>query len=285
MRWRRTLPAGGIALALLVTASFERRLHAMEAARPAGSHLLYLPSGKYLKALALGYPEVLADAIYLWSIQFYSEYEAAERYAYLEHIFRNVITELDPRYQDPYIIGALIMALEAHDVEMALRLLDKGIEANPGGWILAFEAGFYCYDTLHDYARAARYFERAMKVPGAHPLVKRLRAEMYARLGDRRTSLRSWLDIYREAADEYVRSVSYRHVHDLKIQVDLEDLEGALSAYGARFGRPAADLEDLVGAGLLERVPRDPEGRSYLYNRNTGQVRSAARWLLRQRPR
>jgi len=206
--------------------------------------------------------------------------EAKDRYVYVDHIYSNVITELDPHYEDPYLVGALIMAQEAGNVEMALKLLDKGIQANPEDWLLAFEAGFYCYDTLHDYARATRYFERAMRVPGVHPLVGRLRAEMYNRMGDRRASWRFWLEIYQSATDEYTRFVAYRHVHDLKIQVDLEDLTEAIRAFAARAGRNPASLEELVAARLVDRVPRDPEGGAYLYNRATGQVRSTTRPLL-----
>ena len=271
-----------LAAFVAVTAAAERRLHVAESSRPAGSHLLYLPSGKYLRALAPGYREVMADAIYLWSIQYYANYQADERAQYLEHIYRNVITELDPHYQDPYLVGALIMVFEARDVEMALRLLEKGMGANPADWLLPLEAGFYCYDTLHDYDRAARYFERAMKVPGAHPLIRRLHANMFEKMGDRRTSWRYWTEIYRTAESDYVRSVAYRHMHDLKIQVDLEDLGNAVAAYTRRSGRPPAGLEALVAARIIERVPLDPEGNAYLYNRNTGEVRSLARPLLRQ---
>src|SRR6266496_2372404 len=87
--------------------------------------LLYLPSGKYLKVMALGFDGLLADGLYLWSIQYYGNYDIKDRYAYLERIYDQVITELDPHYLDPYLVGALIMSGEAHDPEMALRLLDK----------------------------------------------------------------------------------------------------------------------------------------------------------------
>ncbi len=283
---RRRLLVTAVFLALVAaTAVAEARLHRVLSDRPAGSHLLYLPSGKYLKALALGYPEVMADVIYLWSIQFYSQYGTHERYTYLDHIYREVITELDPRYQDPYLIGALIMAIEANELEMALRLLDKGIEAIPDNWLLPFEAGFYCYDSLKDFTRAASYFKRSMMIPGAHPLVRRLHAEMFNRMGDPRTSLVYWLEIYRTAEDDYVRDVSYRHVHDLRIRVETETLETAVGIYMERFGRRPPNLEVLVKEGILNRVPRDPEGNPYLYNRNTGEVRSRAAPLLRQRPR
>jgi len=78
-----------------------------------------------------------------------------------------VISELDPRYIDPYLIGALIMSAEAHQDEMALRLLDKGIAANPTEWILPFDAGFLCYDHLHDYP--ARHFTSKRRSPYLAP--------------------------------------------------------------------------------------------------------------------
>lgn len=280
---RRRLAVVAVFLATVGAAGWaETRLHGLSAQGEAGDHLLYLPSGKYLKALAPGYNEVLADLIYLWSIQYYGEYDAAERYEYLDHIYRNVITELDPRYTDPYLIGALIMAMEARKPEMAVSLLDKGIEANPDDWLMAFEAGFYCYDTLHDYKRAARYFERALKVPGVHPIVRRLHAEMYNKMGDVKTSLRYWLEIYQTAEDDYVRSVSYRHAHDLRIRLDLQTLSGAVSAFKERYGRLPARLEELAEEGILPRLPKDPEGNAYQYNRNTGEVRSLTKPLMRR---
>lgn len=268
------LSAGALA------AAAERRLHSRTVAEPAGKRLLYLPSGKYLRALAPGYSEILADFIYLWSIQYYSEFDKEQRYPYLEHIYAGVITELDPRYQDPYLVGAMIMALEARDVEQALRLLDKGIAANPDNWLLPFEAGFYCYDSLGDYRRAARYFELAMRLPGAHPLVRRLHAEMYNRAGDRATSLSYWRQIYLSAEDEYVRSVAWRHVHDLKMHVDLDALSAALAIYFEGHGAYPRSLQGLVDAGLIDRVPLQPRGEPYVYNRNTGQVRATERFIL-----
>ena len=57
--------------------------------------MLYLPSGKYLRVVSLGFPQVLADMIYIWSIQYYGNYEAEDRFKYLEHIYGGVISELE----------------------------------------------------------------------------------------------------------------------------------------------------------------------------------------------
>ena len=65
-----------------------------------------------------------------------------------------MIAELDPHYIDPYLVGSMIMSVEAGRNDLALKLLDDGIARNPREWILPFSAGFLCYNTLHDYARA-----------------------------------------------------------------------------------------------------------------------------------
>src|SRR5882672_11369627 len=191
-RRRRQIMALGALACLLAAIVVQGRIERLK--RDATSHpLLYLPSGKYLKVAALGFEGLLADLLYLWSIQYYGNYDIKDRYANLEQIYDQVITELDPHYLDPYLVGALIMTTEVHNPEMALKLLDKGVRANPDKWIMPFEAGFLCYNDLHDFRRAALYFEKALSIPGVHPLVRRLHAEMYNRAGDKRTSLREWL--------------------------------------------------------------------------------------------
>ncbi|HET6279018.1 MAG TPA: hypothetical protein VFG08_09560 [Candidatus Polarisedimenticolia bacterium] len=258
--------------ALLLAALLQGRFEARAAPRAEVDPMLYLPSGRYLKVASLGFDEILADLIYLWSIQYYGNYDIEDRYLYLEHIYDQVVSELDPHYLDPYLVGSLIMNLEADDPELALRLLDKGIAHNPDRWILAFEAGFLCYNDLGDHARAAGYFEQALRSPDVHPLVRRLYAEMHNRAGDKRTSLREWAEIYDTSDDEYVREIAWKHVHDLKIQIDLADLNDAIAAYRERFEAWPRHLEALRREGLVDGIPLDPDGNDYRYDHRTGRA-------------
>ena len=262
-----------LALAALGAAMLlQARIDARAAGRPEIHPLLYLPSGRYLKLVSLGFDGPVADLIFLWSIQYYGNYAIEDRYRYLEQIYDRVIAELDPHYIDPYLIGSLIMNVEAHQPEQALRLLDKGMARNPDRWILAFEAGFICYSDLHDYPCAAAYFEKALRAPDVHPLVRRLHAQMYARAGDKRTSLQEWMTIHDTSDDEYVRTVAWNHVHDLKVDVDLDDLRAAIDRFQGDQGRPPRALGELAAAGLLAAMPLDPEGRDYTYAPATGEV-------------
>jgi tetratricopeptide (TPR) repeat protein len=268
-RWPMVLVA---VLLLAAAATAQAAIDTRSAGKAAIAPLLYLPSGRYLKVASLGFDGIAADVLYLWSIQYYSNYRIEDRYRYVEHIYRDIITDLDPHYMDAYLTGALIMVIEAKQPESALRLLDKGIASNPAEWILAFEAGYVCYNDLHDYPRAAAYFEKAIAAPDVHPIVRRFYAEMYDRAGDKRTSLKEWMTIEETAEDDYVRTVAWNHVHDLKVDVDLGDIKDASDAFRARFGRWPATLPDLARAGMLRDLPLDPEGRPYDYDRASGRA-------------
>lgn len=264
--------AAGAGVLVLLAALLQVRLDAALRSSDGPAPLLYLPSGRYLKVVSLGFDPILADALYLWSIQYYSNYRIEDRYTNLEHIYKDIITEIDPHYLDAYLTGALIMSAEARRPDLALALLDKGIERNPQAWILAFDAGYLCYQDLKDYARAGAYFEKALRAPDVHPQVRRFYAEMRNRAGDKRASLKEWAAIHQTASDDYVRTVAWNHVHDLKVQIDLEDLTLAVAAFRSRTGRLPMRPDELLRAGLLASLPRDPEDRAYDYEPASGRV-------------
>lgn len=269
-----------LALAAAAALGFaDMRLEEAPVREPAAD-LLYLPSGKYLVVASLGHRQVLADLIYLWAIQYYGNYEITNRYLYLDKIFREVITELDPRYIDPYWIGALIMTIEAKDVEMGLRLLDKGMAANPDQWILPYLAGWECYHAK-EYERAAAYFDRATAIPGAPPVIKRAYAGMFQKLGDREAAIAAWSEVARDPSmDARGRQVAEKRVKELRVEGDLERIQTAIDHYAGRTGSPPRSLRELVAAGDLSSVPVDPDGRSYEYDPGRGKVMPPAARVL-----
>ena len=95
---------------------------------------------------------------------------------------------------------------------------------------------------------------------------------MHNRAGDKRTSLREWMEILETSEDEYVRNVAWKHVRELKIAVDLNDLTQALSVYHERHGVWPRHLGTLRTDGVVSALPLDPEGKSYLYDRGSGRV-------------
>jgi hypothetical protein len=251
-----------------------------------GASIIYVPSGKFLKYAAFGYSALAADLIYLWAIQYYSTPTIDDRFDHLDHVFA-IINELDPRYQDPYEVGAMIAVDGARELQAkgpekvataiagAFAILDRGAANNPSQWVYPFNAGHIALLTLKDYPLAEKYFTQCMKIPGAPEFVERLRANAIYKKGDLETSWETWLDIYQRAADERTKKIASNHLYQVKSAIDTGRLEEALKEYDERYGRPAAELGDLVRARILAELPRDLDGQDYVYDPKTGEVKAA----------
>jgi tetratricopeptide (TPR) repeat protein len=277
----RRLAVVALLVAAVTGAGWARaRLTEIDTAGRGAKELLYMPNGKYLKAVSLGHAPLLADFVYLWAIQYYSDYTQADRYRYVEHVFGDVIGELDPGYVDPYWLGALILTSEARDEEAGLRLLDRGFEKNPSAWILPFLAGWEC-ERIGQFDRAAAYFDRAAHAPGAPLDLLRLKAGMTARTGNLREAIARWQDVLTDPRNnDEARAIATRQIRTLTVRADVQDLDAAIGVYRKQTGRPPRTLDELTRAGILSAIPRDPDGQPYAYDPAAGSVSSTASRVL-----
>lgn len=261
-----------------------RALERRAGERDRADRLLYLPNGKHLKLMSLGQAPLLADLIYIWAIQFYADYERRDRFRYVRHVFGEVITELDPHYIDAYWLGALILIVEARDLDGGLALLDQGIAANPGNWILPYLAAWECA-LARQPARAAAYFEDAAAVPGAPASVRRMRAAMVSRAGDLEGSLVLWREILEDpASDPTSLAIARRKIVELGVEVHLRDLREAVARFRDGNGRLPRTLAELADRGYLAEVPRHPSSEAYAYDPRTGDVAAPRARILGQGP-
>ncbi|HXV78035.1 MAG TPA: hypothetical protein VD788_17125 [Candidatus Polarisedimenticolaceae bacterium] len=271
---------GLIALVVLVAAATQfaaMRLHGMAGDREPSEQLLYLPNGKYLELASLGQAPLLADLIYLWAIQYYAEYQPADRHRFVEHVFSDVIAELDPHFVDAYWLGALILITEAGEFEEGIALLEQGFAANPDKWILAYLAAWECA-LAGQPIRAAGYFAQAEAVDDAPPYISRMRAAMFARAGDLVEALGLWRGIYEDPdADPSSRAIAERKVRELTVQIDLRALAAAVERFRADNRRYPETLADLRRRGYIRDVPRHPNGKAYDYDPRSGSVSAPRR--------
>lgn len=235
-----------------------------------GASIIYVPSGKYFKFATFGNSSLLADLVYLWAIQYYSTYTVVDRYENLDHIF-SIIAELDPRYLDPYEVGAVIAFHEAEDLELALKILDKGLEKNPDQWIFPYEAGHYAR-IRKEYKLAQEYFKKAMEIEGAPDFVKRLYADATFMTVDYKTSWETWMEIYKTAEDDRIKKIASNHLYRVKAAVDIRTIRRAIIKFHEQYGRNPSDLSRLIRTGFLKSIPKDLDGKEYIYDPKTGRV-------------
>jgi hypothetical protein len=238
-----------------------------------GSSIIYIPSGKSLKYVTFGYHSLLADLIYLWAIQYFSDQEIWERFDYLDHIF-SIIAELDPQYLDPYEIGALIAVYDAKDLNLALTILDRGIEKNPAQWIMPLQAGHFAQMFAKNFGVAQKYYKMAMEIEGAPAIARRLYANAAFRISDYKTAWQNWLEIYESATDPRVVKIASNHLYRTKAAMDIEVLQSAIAKFKNKHGRAPEDLELLKSEGLITEVPKDLDGEDYLYDPETEEIKT-----------
>ncbi|MCK5057469.1 MAG: hypothetical protein KAT34_12475 [Candidatus Aminicenantes bacterium] len=234
---------------------------------------IILPPGKTLRLLSFGYRNLAADMLFIWSIQFYSSYYLSNRYDYIEHIY-NTITDITPQYTDPYIVGSWIMALEAKDYKMAIRLLQKGSENNKDQYIFDYEAGYYAFENLKDYELAEQLFQKAAKRPNAPAVIKRSWAHLVYMKDDLDFAWNLWADIYKNSKMRVEKDAAFNHLYQIKYEVDRKYLEAKIQLYKKKYGRYPQELEDLKRIGLVTEVPGDFRGSKYIYNPVTGKLKA-----------
>jgi hypothetical protein len=247
---------------VLVQRGIEREL----AAQGKVGEVLYIPSGHFLRRLSLGHQGLLANIYWTRAVQHFGRrrLEHATQFELLGPLLR-ITTDLDPQLVIAYRFGAIFLAEKAPSgagqPAEALHLLERGIVANPGHWRLWQDLGFIYYWDLKNYASAARAFRAGSERPGAGVWMRALAATVAAAGGQVQTSRLLWSEIYRQAENESIRRSAQEHLLALQGGEEMEGLNRLLAQYCQAERREARGFRELVAAGFMSAVPRDPSGR------------------------
>jgi len=277
MRSRRPFWIGLIGAAVCLTGA-GRILHARDVSfpePPLAERLLYLRSGGVADRLVLSFDAVAADVYWIRTIQHFGRDLRSGRpdqFSLLQPML-DLTTTLDPHFSIAYRFGAIFLALEAPNgagrPDQAVALLEKGLRADPGRWQYAHDIGFVHYWFVHDYLRAADWFERAATMPGAPEWVGPLAAVTRVQGGDRQGA-RQLLESLASSPEAYVRAAAERGLLQLQALAAVDELQGRVAAFERRTGRfPSGWAELFPGT---QGVPLDPAGIPFAYDPATGQV-------------
>ncbi len=214
-------------------------------------------------AFSFGFQNFLADVVWLQAVQVAgSRAMSHEDYDHLYSLL-DAVTRYDRRFLIPYLVGGILLGESPPHADEALRILARGRENYPEDWRLPFYIGYTWYFVIGDSRKGAEAMQEAALLKGAPPFVGPLAARMYGEGSDLETAL-SFLENLIRVEDAPVRRGIFegRRVQVL-VERDLRSIEGAVAAYRKSVGRPPGALQDLVRAGLLAEIPRDPSGGEY----------------------
>ena len=237
--------------------------------------LAQLPKGEYLKPALLGYHHLGADLLWLRLIQVIGKKRnSADEYEWIYHAL-DVITTLDPQYAYAYYAGGVTLGDLANRPDLSIRLLEKGVNANPEVWNIPFLLGYNYYFLLGDPAKGAEYIMKAASLPDGPSYLPGLATRMAAEAGNPDTALAFLEARLTDTHDPEMREVLANRMKEVIIERDLRLLERAVDAYRTQYRVLPVTLTDLVVAGALPSLPQEPFGGDYRLDPKTGAVSSS----------
>ena len=231
---------------------------------------LYVQSPATLQRLALSYDSIVADVYWIRAIQVYGNTRlgrTADRSYDLLYPLLELATALDPYFDVAYQFGALFLAEKPPGgpgrPDLALKLLERGIETQPDDWRLYQAAGFVHYWSYRDYAKAADWFARASRLPEGPVWMEPLAAVTLAEGGNRQSSRLLWQGIRQSATDDWFQREADRRLKQLDAMDQIELLQQVVEAFTAKHGRAPASFAELARGGYVRGSIVDPTGEPY----------------------
>jgi tetratricopeptide (TPR) repeat protein len=239
---------------------------------------LYLNAAT-VKRASLGFNGLAADWYWMRSLQYVGgKIMKLPEHVQLDHLGQlnlkllapllDAATTLDPQFMEPYLYAAVV--LPDVDVQPAIRIVKKGIAANPSSWRLYHHLGFI-YWQQKDFKTAGEAYELGSKLPGAPPWMKFMRGRMASEGGGRDTAREVYRRLYEEASDTHVKNMARKRLLLLD-SMDMQDaLRKLMAAYKSKTGRcPGSwrEMGSLLSAFKIQvdssGAPLDPAGTPYV---------------------
>lgn len=235
---------------------------------------IYIHNPEWLRRLSMGYETLLADVYWMRAVQYYGQKsKRVEKQTYdLLYPMLNLAASLDPQMTTVYRFGAMFLAesqpMGPGEPWKAIQLLNQGIKHNPNTWRFYFDKGFVYLWHLKDHKSAGRCFLEGSHLPGAPKWLDSLAATALGDSGELEIARNLWMRECDEAENESVRSNARNHLDSLQVDEDRWRLEFLVAKYQEKTGRMLTNLSQLVNAGFIRRIPSDPSGVPYEYDRD-----------------
>ncbi len=229
---------------------------------------LYINSAKMIRRASLGFDGLMACIYWTRTVQYFGHrhYNRERSYNELGPLLE-ITTALDPHLLPAYQFGASFLAPAppngAGEPQRAVELMQYGIQQNPDNWRLYYDLGFVYYTELHDYKKAGEVFADGSKIPGAHPFMKILAANMAEHAQDFATARLLWSAAYQSSQEAQIRQNALEHLRAIQVDEDITRLQQAVTRFVQANGRIPTSLWEVVSAEHWRGLPVDPDGNPY----------------------
>lgn len=264
-RWLAPLAVAALLYGLVVVAQVQA--DAQRRVPEGEEELLYLPNQRLLNHFTAGMNSVLADLLWLECVLYTGQQAKGEgNFQWLNQMITTVV-QLDPYFTDVYRYGGMFLSALKADDRASLDLLHRGIVQNPFRWELPYEAGMvYLLNRKEDpdsARRAAIYLAMSAANPDAPPYVRTLAEQMQGEYNLFDVEAQMWQEIL-NSPDQLLHDVALQKLQEVELGRACHAMTGVAKLFLQQHGRPPKDLQELRDAGLLQALPEDPLGGSFL---------------------
>jgi len=222
---------------------------------------------------ALGFRNVLADVVWLQAVQVAGNRKLTPTEYDRLYVLLNVEADLDPKFKMPYFLGGLVLGESPQHGREAVRVFERGKLTHPADWRFPFYIGFTHYFSLGDAVAGGEAMAEAARLPGGPAYLPGLASRMLTEAREPEAALALLETITQQEKDPVRRSVLERRIREVSVERDLLALDRAVERYREKMGVAPEDLSALVQEGILEGIPAEPNGGSYIIDHG-GKVRS-----------
>jgi tetratricopeptide (TPR) repeat protein len=265
----------GWLLAILLMAGFagvwqlQEKIDAQEKATRVEMDELAISSPNVVRRMSLEYAPLAAVMYWTRAVQYFGEKHRLKQTNFdLLWPLLDVTTTLDPHLLVAYHFGSTFLSdktgLGAGRPDLAIQLLQRGIQANPDEWRLYQDLGNAYYFDAHDYPKASAAFAEGAKNPKAYSWMKVLAAKIAGEGESPETSYVLWQQVYNSATDDFIRQNAADHLVLMKAAIEMKEIDRLADEYEKQTKHRATRISELVQAGLLKGVPQDPDGYPYV---------------------
>ncbi|HBF33641.1 TPA: hypothetical protein DDW35_03665 [Candidatus Sumerlaeota bacterium] len=218
---------------------------------------MVLPRKEFVKYLCFGYDNFYADFLYIRAIQAFGGpwRQFIKDGQSVPEIFETIV-ELDPRFQEVYEFGSMVIAEDAKQPRRAIELNAIGVLADPKRYKPAYWNAYISWWTLKSANETKFWVGRASKAPDCPDYVRRIINHVEKETGQYSAAMERWIASYLSAfkeRDAPMQQTASAQIIDIADHLSQDTMHKALQKYYDENGKKLPDsLEALVARGYLQ---------------------------------
>lgn len=186
------------------------------------------------------------------------------------------ITNLDPRFFDPYLMAAMVLPWDAGMIDETNILLEKAGKILTDDYRPYFFLWHNYYKFLNDPQKAAYYMQKAAAKPSAPPYFATLAARMHLYAGDTYASVIFLQVVIKETNDPLQLKFLKTRLQALQ---KIGFLEHKIQIYRKQFQHIPKTLQELIEKKIIDEIPTDPYGGKF-YLLENGRVYTTSKLVF-----